>query len=165
MLYCPFLCCHSFLWKYVVLLSGSESVAFYRFVIYVLPLEIQLLRMGDCDPTNRFNPATFVCLSQVSYPNVIFCGLFYLQWVQSRWEVILRFVEVGGIDDQHCLNFLFITNENIFTPCLSVGWVLKFADCVSLTQLWFTSRYERQEFRVVDCLWTYLFLISMLVTV
>ena len=25
-----------------------------------------------------------------------------------RWEVIVRFIDIGGIDDHHCLNFLFV---------------------------------------------------------
>ena len=49
--------------------------------------------------------------------------------------------------------------------CLSVGWVVKVVDCVSLAQLWLTSRYGLQGFEVVDSLWTYLFLISLIVTV
>jgi hypothetical protein len=32
--------------------------------MYVLSLDIQLLRGNGCDPTNRFNPATFLCLFQ-----------------------------------------------------------------------------------------------------
>ena len=28
--------------------------------------------------------------------------------VQVRWEAIVRFVDIGGIDDHHCLNFLFV---------------------------------------------------------
>jgi hypothetical protein len=28
---------------------------------------------------------------------------------ESRWEVMVRFVYIGGIADHHCLNFLFIT--------------------------------------------------------
>jgi hypothetical protein len=36
--------------------------------------------------------------------------------------VILRFLDIGGIDDLHCLSFLFITNEkHIHT--LFIGWV------------------------------------------
>jgi len=38
------------------------------------------------------------------------CRFFCVQWVLIRWEVIVRFVENGGIDDHHCLNFLFITS-------------------------------------------------------
>ena len=29
-------------------------------------------------------------------------GLFSVHWVQLRWEVIDRFVDIGGIDDHHC---------------------------------------------------------------
>ena len=32
----------------------------------------------------------------------------FFVWVQLRWEVIIHFVDNGGIDDHHCLNFLFI---------------------------------------------------------
>ena len=48
------------------LLSGSESVqAFLSFVyICILPLEIQLSRREDWDPSHRFKPATCVCLYQ-----------------------------------------------------------------------------------------------------
>jgi hypothetical protein len=31
------------------------------------------------------------------------------QWVQLRWEVIIGFADIGGIDDHHYLHFLFIT--------------------------------------------------------
>jgi hypothetical protein len=59
---------------------------FYPLLIYVLPLEIQLSRGEGWDPINRFNPATFLCLSQARtwISNVICwhsCGLFCVQWV------------------------------------------------------------------------------------
>jgi hypothetical protein len=31
---------------------------------------------------------------------------------QVRWEVIVRFVDIDGIVDHHCLNFLFIIQYN-----------------------------------------------------
>jgi hypothetical protein len=37
-------------------------------------------------------------------------SFFCVQWVQLRWEVIVCFVDIGGIDDHQCLNFPFITN-------------------------------------------------------
>jgi len=37
--------------------------------------------------------------------NIICHGLFC---VQLRWEVIVCFVDIGGIDNYHSLNFLFI---------------------------------------------------------
>jgi hypothetical protein len=33
---------------------------------------------------------------------------FCVQWVQLRWEIIVRFIDIFRIDDHHCLNFLFI---------------------------------------------------------
>ena len=47
-------------------------------------------------------------LSQDLDSNVIWRGMIYVQWVQLKWEVIVRFVDIDGIDDHHCLNFLFI---------------------------------------------------------
>ena len=29
---------------------------------------------------------------------------------ELRWQVVVRFVDIGGIDDHHCLNLHFITN-------------------------------------------------------
>ena len=43
------------------------------------------------------------CLS-----DVICRGIFCVQWVQLRWEVVVRFVDIGEIVDHHCLYFLFI---------------------------------------------------------
>ena len=47
--YCWYFCCLSFLWYYVVFLSGRKSLHIFivcRY-IYVLPLEIQLWKRGD----------------------------------------------------------------------------------------------------------------------
>ena len=59
------------------------------------------------------NPTICLCLSQARtwISNVICRGLFCVQWVQLRWEVIVGFLDIGGIDDHHCLNFLFINNN------------------------------------------------------
>jgi hypothetical protein len=47
------------------------------------------------------------------YSNAIYYDLFCVQWF--NWEVIARFVDIGGIVDHHCLNFLFIrTKETLF---------------------------------------------------
>ena len=90
----------------VVFLSGSQSVqVFNRLFIYVLLFEIHL------SLENRFNPATFVCLSQdrAQISNIICRGLFCVQCDQLRSEVIVCFGDIVGIDDHHCLNFLVIT--------------------------------------------------------
>jgi len=49
----------------MVFWSESKAVeVFYHCCISVLPLEIQLSR-GKCwDPIKRFNPTTYLCLSQ-----------------------------------------------------------------------------------------------------
>jgi len=67
---------------------------------------IQLSRGEGWDPINRFNPATFVYMSGSGFPTsyVVVCFVFS----ELRWEVIARFVDIGGIGDNHCLNFLFI---------------------------------------------------------
>jgi hypothetical protein len=78
LLYCPCLCCHSLpsycaVHVYVVIhLCGSmwsfwveaNLCRFFLSFVYVLPLEIQLSRGEGWDTINRFNPATFLCLSQ-----------------------------------------------------------------------------------------------------
>ena len=79
----------------VVIVCGLYMIA--------LPLEIQLSR--GYDAINRFNTATFFGFP-TSYVAVSFlCD----QWVQLRWEVIVCFVDIGGIIDHHFLNFLLIT--------------------------------------------------------
>ena len=82
------LCCH-FLWLYVIIWSWRESVQvfFYRLFIYALPLEIQLSRVEGWGPINQFNP---VSLSQaMTWISKVICfGLFCVQWVQLRGDVI-----------------------------------------------------------------------------
>jgi len=70
-----------------IFLSRSESVHFF----YRLPLEIQLSRWEGCDPINRFNPATFLYLSQAS-----------TIWISNISYVC--FVDIDGIDDHHIPN-------------------------------------------------------------
>ena len=74
---------------------------FYRLLIYELPLKWQLSKGEGCGPINRFNSATMLCLSQARtlISNVICRGLFEVYWVQVRWEMIVRFVYIGWIDD------------------------------------------------------------------
>jgi len=42
--------------------------------------------------------------------------IFYL-FNDLRWEVIVRFVDNGGIVDHHCLNFLFI----MYVTCIIIN--------------------------------------------
>jgi len=72
------------------LIEGKRICAgfFYRLFIFVLPLEIQLSRRGEgCDPINRLNPATFLCLFQARtwIFNDKYRDLFLsVQWVMLR---------------------------------------------------------------------------------
>ena len=51
-----------------------------------------------------FKPAAFVCLSQA---NVI-CHCPFSVFSELRWKVIVCFVDIGGIVDYPCLNFLLL---------------------------------------------------------
>ena len=72
--------------------------------VYVLPLEIQLSRRDGWDTIKRFNTAILLCLSQAKtwVPNRMCRGIFFF----VNGKVIIRFVDIGGIDDLHCVNFL-----------------------------------------------------------
>jgi hypothetical protein len=52
--------------------------------------------------TNISNPSD---LDKQYICNIISCGLFCFQWVDVRGYC---FVDIGGIVDHHCFNFLFI---------------------------------------------------------
>ena len=91
------------------LYHGENKLIFYcLYIDDVLLLEIWLSRWEGWDPINWLNPATFLRPSQVRtwISNIICHGLFS---VQLRCEVVVHFVDIGEIDDLHCVNFLFIT--------------------------------------------------------
>ena len=67
---------------------------------------------------------------------------FRVQWVQLLWEVIIRFVDIGGICHHHCFNFLFmctlgnkkentIRDQNLFKQIGKCMW----SDGNNLTRL------------------------------
>ena len=68
---------------------------------------------------NRFNTSTCLCLSQgrTWISNVVCCGLFYVQWVKLRWEVIVLYVMKVKFVDRRRLNFLFII---IYVTCFDM---------------------------------------------
>ena len=53
--------------------------------------------------------STFLCLSQAMtwFANVTYQGLFCVQCDQLRWEVIVRFVDIGKIDDHQLFKLSF----------------------------------------------------------
>jgi hypothetical protein len=63
------------------------------------------------DSINRLNSTTFLCLSQARtwISNVICCCSPFFAFSELRWEVIVCFVNIGGIVDYHYLYSLFKT--------------------------------------------------------
>jgi hypothetical protein len=59
-----------------------------------------------------FLPSSDVNMSLIS--NIICHGLFMFNVL--RWEMIVCFVDIGGIVDNQCLNFIFITCTNSALP-------------------------------------------------
>ena len=104
----------------MVLLCESKSVHLvYRLFISVFPVEDQIIKRGGYGPVNRFNPTT--CCVPVSSQDMYFqhrmkCCLFMFIGVRS--EVIIPFVDFGGIVDHHCLYFLFKIDRMITLPWL-----------------------------------------------
>ena len=47
--------------------------------------------------------------------SIIYRGNFFVMISKLLWEVIVRFVDIDGIVDHHCLNFLLIKNDVFFT--------------------------------------------------
>ena len=94
-----------FEWKWI-----NASFEFFAYICIVVGHPI--IRRG-CDPINRFKLATFLCLSHVRawMLNAICRGLFVLSDLKR-----VRFVGIGEIVDNRCLNFLFI----ILLTCVTI---------------------------------------------
>ena len=65
---------------------------------------------------NRFIPTTDLCLSlpglgfKTPYGVVSFVVFYHHD---LRWKLVVRFVDVGGVVDHHCLNFLLIYSNKV----------------------------------------------------
>ena len=99
-------------YKYILYVEANLS-SLLSFVYKRIAFGNPVIEMGGSRSINRFNPATFLCLSQTR--NWIFnyiCRDLFCVFSELRREV--RFVDTGGIIDHHCLNILFITilNQN-----------------------------------------------------
>jgi hypothetical protein len=96
---------HFFSCEYVL---GNHMILYVIGTLYDLhDLHQNLLEIDEgWDPINQFNPTTFLCLSQTRtwISNVVVFFMFNI----LRQEVVVRFVDIDGIVDHHCLNFLFI---------------------------------------------------------
>jgi hypothetical protein len=91
--------CGLFEWKQI-------CAGFFLSFVYVLLLEIKLSSVG-IPLTSLTLPHFCSCPKPGPGFPTSCCGVFCFQ---LRWKVIGHFVEIGGIDDHHCLNFLFINS-------------------------------------------------------
>ena len=87
---------------------------FYRLLMYVLEIQLHVLRRKGCASINQSNPAIFYTCPKPGpgFPSPYVVVFLCVQWVQLRWEVIVHFIDIGGIDDHHCLKILFIINKS-----------------------------------------------------
>ena len=94
-----------FEWKWI---NASFELFAYIYIVIGHPI----IRRG-CDPINRFKLATFLYLSHVRawMLNAICRGLFVLSDLKR-----VRFVGIGEIVDNRCLNFLLI----ILLTCVAI---------------------------------------------
>ena len=74
--------------------SFSVEVKLWRFfiiILYLLLLEIQLLRCKCWNPIKRFNPTTYLCLSQgrTYIFNAISWSFFDVAWLEMRCGLFL----------------------------------------------------------------------------
>ena len=112
----------------LVFLSGSKSVHgfFLSFLLYLYCCwEIKLSRGGGLGPIKMLNPTTLLYLSleRVWIFNVTCHGLFHVQWFEVRGDcTFVCFVDIGGIVDHHCLNFLFIMQGLLWTCRWQIIW-------------------------------------------
>ena len=91
----------------LVVIHQKCNTCIYKYVFPHRRLPtINQTKRGGGNPIHWLNPTTFLFLSQARtwISNIICCDPFC---IQLRWEAIVRLVHIGGIDDHHCLNFLF----------------------------------------------------------
>ena len=79
--------------------------------VVVLSLEIQLSRREGWDPINGLIMSNCCGCSKPGhgFPTSQVLVLFYVQWVQLRWEVIARFVDIGKMNEHEYVPFVVIT--------------------------------------------------------
>ena len=94
--------------------SYSENKLFYSFIscyIYMC-YGVQFWwksRSGGWNPINQSNPATMFATvpnQDLDFQPHIYIVVFFI-FNDFRREMIVRFVDIGGIVDHHCLNFLY----------------------------------------------------------
>ena len=125
LLYSPCLCCHTFLWQYLVFLSGSEYMhIFYRMFIYVIVvIDLIIERRLGWNTINRF----------IWISNVICLGLFVCSMSSvERWWFVLLYWEkcwplLFKLSFHHTVyqfspSFIDSIQWNVLNVCMNSQW-------------------------------------------
>ena len=71
---------------------------------------------------NQLNlPKLFVPVSSRTWISNVICHCLFFLFNDLRWEVIVCFFDIGGIVDNHHLNFLFINIEQVWVE-IETDW-------------------------------------------
>ena len=76
-------------------------------------------------PTSKISHGLFLC-SMICSEMWLFVLLLTVElltitvYTLFRWEVIVCFVDIGGIDDHHCLNFLYVRGDCFFVDICGI---------------------------------------------
>lgn len=84
-------------------------VFFFKINVYLYcPWKTSYQDGCSCNLINQFKPVIFTCLSQgrTLISNVI-CSVFFM-FIHLRWEVAVRFVNIGRSVDRCCSDYLFL---------------------------------------------------------
>ena len=91
----------------------------YCLFIFALLLEIQLKEGKGWYPIYKFISISNIFATVPSndvHCQRHMCGLIRFQWFELSLEVIVRFVDIGGIVDHHCLSILFNNYLSMYIP-------------------------------------------------
>ena len=108
---------------------------FLLFVYICIAVVVQVIKRGKAkEPINSFNPATFLCPSQVKINFQTSYIVVYFMFNDLRLESIVRFVH------HHCVNCFFhnacrISLVESFSFILLPGELVTFIFCVFLLDL------------------------------
>ena len=125
-----------------------------RMLLIHLPVQNVLLLSQSWRNISRLNPATYMCLSQdkIQFPTSYVVVFFML--IDLKWEVIVRFIDMGGGFDQYRLKFLFmkinLANRNIRWGVLDTTLCDKVCQWLSADR-WFSPGTLFSSTNKTDC--------------
>jgi hypothetical protein len=102
--------CNVHVYVFAFILGGSEIVQFFPFIYICIGDPV---KRGGIPLTSLTPPHFSVCLMPgPGFPTscVVIC---FRSWLSElRWNMSVRFVDIGGIAYHHCLKFLFINSSD-----------------------------------------------------